>query len=143
METETLMTWADVLADPSLGDLPYKIELNSDGTIKMSPAGRPHALMQSKMTLELGQLPGGQVMGECGVQTNDGVRVPDVMWASDAWLAANHPDPTPVAPEICVEIVSPGNRQSEIRHKIDLYFAAGAKEVWIVSLDGNRTVHKA
>ena len=140
---EALMTWDDVLADPSLKDLPYKIELNREGQIVMSPAGRPHALMQMKIASELMARPGGVVLGECGIQTSDGVRVPDVMWASDGWLAADHPDPAPVAPEICVEVVSPGNSAREIEHKVGLYLQAGAREVWVVTVDGERTVHLA
>ena len=31
------MQWQDVLADKSLQDLPYKIELNEKGNIEMSP----------------------------------------------------------------------------------------------------------
>jgi Uma2 family endonuclease len=36
------------------------------------------------------------------------------------------------APEICVEVTSPSNSRKEMREKIDAYFAAGAKEVWLV-----------
>jgi hypothetical protein len=32
------MEWIEVLADPVLRDLPYKIELNEYGKIVMSPA---------------------------------------------------------------------------------------------------------
>ena len=36
------MTWEEVLADRSLQDLPYKIELNKWGNIEMSPAKNRH-----------------------------------------------------------------------------------------------------
>jgi hypothetical protein len=36
------MQWADVLADRSLRDLPYKIELDRNGNIIMSPASNRH-----------------------------------------------------------------------------------------------------
>ena len=44
--------------------------------------------------------------------------------------------PLKVAPEICIEILSPSNSNTEIVDKIDLYLAKGAKEVWIVDESG-------
>ena len=41
-----------------------------------------------------------------------------------------------VAPEICVEILSPSNTAGEMTAKRRLYFEAGALEVWICSVDG-------
>lgn len=41
-----------------------------------------------------------------------------------------------IAPEICVEILSPTNRHGEIEEKKRLYFEGGAAEVWIVGLQG-------
>ncbi len=41
-----------------------------------------------------------------------------------------------VAPEICVEIISPSNSKQEILAKIALYFGVGAKEVWTCNLAG-------
>ncbi len=32
------MTWQEVIQHPSLQDLPFKIELNAQGVIEMSPA---------------------------------------------------------------------------------------------------------
>ena len=40
------------------------------------------------------------------------------------------------APEICVEVISPSNTASEIEEKKQLYFEAGAKEVWLCDDDG-------
>jgi Uma2 family endonuclease len=36
-----------------------------------------------------------------------------------------------LAPEICVEVLSPSNTSEEISEKIALCFESGAKEVWI------------
>jgi Uma2 family endonuclease len=38
-------------------------------------------------------------------------------------------DPPTLAPEICVEVLSPNNRWENIEEKIDLYLEAGAEEV--------------
>jgi Uma2 family endonuclease len=42
----------------------------------------------------------------------------------------------PAAPEICVEVLSPGNTGAEIQEKAKLYFDAGAREVWLCAPDG-------
>ena len=44
------MQWQDVLADKSLQDLPYKIELNEKRNIEMSPAYLIHSLLQGEIT---------------------------------------------------------------------------------------------
>jgi Uma2 family endonuclease len=41
------------------------------------------------------------------------------------------------APEICVEVLSPGNTEIEMREKMTLYFDAGAEEVWLCDTSGN------
>jgi Uma2 family endonuclease len=132
------MRWAEVVNDPALRDLPYKVELNAYGKIEMSPANNRHARIQGFIAGELArQASGGGVLGECAVLTRLGVRVPDVAWASSASLS-KHRDitPFPEAPELCVEIVSPSNSEEEMREKVGAYLAAGAREVWVVSEDG-------
>lgn len=81
------MQWADVLANPFLEDLPFKIELNRWGRIEMSPASNQHGLVQVDIASELRQKPGGRVLVRCSIQTSDGVRVADVAWISDERLA--------------------------------------------------------
>ncbi len=73
------MQWQDVLADKSLQDLPYKIELNDKGNIEMSPASLLHSLIQGKLALLLGStLTQGSVFTELAIQTSNGIRVADV-----------------------------------------------------------------
>jgi Uma2 family endonuclease len=130
--------WAEVVEDSALRDLPYKIELNAWGKIEMSPASNRHGLLQARLTSELArQLSGGEVVTECSVLTQIGVRVPDVAWASSNFLDLHgEVTPFPRAPELCIEIVSPSNSQDEIEAKIAAYLAAGAQEVWTVSEEG-------
>jgi Uma2 family endonuclease len=45
----------------------------------------------------------------------------------------------PRAPEICVEVMSPGNTEAEIEEKMALYFDAGAREVWLCAQGGAMT----
>ena len=132
------LRWAELCNDPLLRDLPGKIELNAYGVIEMSPASNRHAFRQAAIAQEFGlQLPGGRALVECSVATSDGVRVPDVAWAS-AEFVARHGEvtPFPSAPEICVEVRSPSNTDAEMAFKTQLFLAAGAVEVWIVSDTG-------
>jgi Uma2 family endonuclease len=139
------LRWAEVCNDPALRELPYKIELNAFGTIEMSPANNRHARLQGQIAHELArQLPGGGVLTECPIHTDIGVRVPDVAWASSEFLARfGEATPFPQAPEICVEIRSPSNAPEELAMKTRAFLAAGAREVWVVSEDGEIEIHDA
>lgn len=135
------MQWADVLANPWLQNLPFKIELNRWGRIEMSPASNQHGAMQVDIAAELRRRRGGRVLVECSIQTSDGVRVADVAWISNKRLKAlGWTTPFVQAPELCVEIMSPGNSWAEMHMKAGLYLEAGAVEVWVVAPDGKRTV---
>jgi Uma2 family endonuclease len=137
------MQWSEVLETPYLQNLPFKIELNKFGQILMSPASNRHGSIQVEIgALLLRKLPKGKTFSECSIQTRDGVRVADVAWASAEFLA-RHGDvtPFPQAPELCVEIVSPSNTKAEIDYKVSLYFAQGAQEVWVVSLQKKVTIY--
>ena len=132
------MEWAEVINNPFLRDLPFKIELNKWGQILMSPASNRHGILQSDAVYLLrSKLPGGVVIVECSIQTSDGVKVADVAWASDEFIQRNgDTTPYPEAPEICIEIVSPSNSPGEMEQKIELYLAKGAQEVWVCAEDG-------
>ena len=127
------MTWEEVCADPSLQDLPYKIELNKWGNIEMSPARNRHGAFQFRIAhlLQL-QKPDGFCLTECAVETAENVKVPDLAWVSWARRGAMLDEATFVtAPEICVEVVSPSNHPDEQMHKGQLYLQAGAEEFWL------------
>ncbi len=132
------MQWSEVIADPTLRDLPYKIELNKWGIIEMSPASNWHALTQGDLVVLLRSFfQFGRAFVECSIQTTDGVRVPDVAWCSDEFLAAQgESTPFSQAPELCIEVISPSNSRHEMERKIGLFLEAGAQEVWLVSKEG-------
>ena len=136
------LRWAELCTDPRWHNLAAKIELNGLGVIEMSPATNQHARKQSQISNALEQqLPHGATFVECSVLTSDGVRVPDVAWASPDFEARQGQfTPFPQAPEICVEVRSPSNTDAEMEHKTQLYLQAGAVEVWIVSEAGHRQV---
>lgn len=132
------MTWEEVCADPVLQDLPYKIELNKWGNIEMSPAKSYHAEFQSRIAYLLQvQKPDGVSITECPIQTSENTKAADVAWVSYARRRTTPRDPFyTVAPEICVEILSPSNVLEEQTHKGELYFQVGAQEFWLCDEKG-------
>jgi Uma2 family endonuclease len=137
------MIWQEVIDCPYLQNLPFKIELNRYGQIVMSPASNKHARIQAEVVgAFLKKKSRGRVFTECSIETSDGVKVPDVAWASAAFVK-RHGDTTPFleAPEVCIEIISPSNTAVEISDKVDLYLARGAKEVWVIDEDQKITFH--
>lgn len=132
------MEWSSILTDPILCELPYKIELNEWGNLEMSPASNDHGMLQTEIAFLLKQLStDGRAFVECSIQTSKNVKVADVVWCSSAFLNA-HKGQTPFlsAPELVIEVTSPGNRVAELVEKRILYFEAGSKEVWICEENG-------
>jgi Uma2 family endonuclease len=133
-----LARWEELCRDPSLQDLPYKIELNAWGKIEMSPVGNRHGRLQAVIAAAFSnQLPQGIVLSECSILTKIGIRVADVAWAGPDFMRS-YGEITPYrrAPEICVEIVSPSNTKTEMQEKTRAYLDSGAVEVWLVSEEG-------
>jgi len=84
LQEALVLRWAELCANPVWHDLAGKIELNGRGVIEMSPASNRHGIRQAAIGQALNsQLPSGTVIVECSVLTSDGVRVPDVAWASN------------------------------------------------------------
>jgi Uma2 family endonuclease len=131
--------WQEVVRDPSLRDLPYKVETNQRGQLILSPHTTRHARQQkSVITLLDDQLSGGESYPEYPLATDQGVKQPDVVWISrerQQEMDATG-DPPTLAPEICVEVMSESNTDAEMAEKRRLYRSIGAEEVWIVSEDG-------
>lgn len=131
-------TWDDILADRSLRDLPYKIETNRYHQIIMSPASYWHSDYQLEIAALLRQLlPGGRASVACAIQTAEGVRVANAAWISKARREPHRRAVAlPIAPEICVEILSPSNCRQEMLQKMTLYYTKGAEEVWLCDAEG-------
>jgi Uma2 family endonuclease len=133
-----IMDWNLICNDPTLQDIPYKIETNAKGQIVMSPASNEHGIYQAMIiNMLFNSVKPGIVISECSVLTNQGVKVADVAWASREFFKKYGMEtPCNVAPDLCVEIISPSNTVNEMLDKTDLYLAKGAKEVWIVNAKG-------
>ncbi len=132
--------WRETLENPFLKNLPFKVELNKYGKILMSPASNKHGILQYKTAEKIeDNLPNGVIIIECSILTRDGVKVADVAWASNEFMAEfGEVTPFPKSPEICVEIVSPSNSKTEMEEKTGSYLEKGALEVWIIS--ENKTI---
>ena len=138
------MQWKDVVADPNLQGLPFKIETNEWGQIVMTPARLQHGNYQSKIDglLQIKMSEPGETITECPIQTRMGTKVADVAWFSfERWEQVKGGFDSPIAPEICVEVLSPSNSSGEIDQKMQLYFERGADEVWICDADGVMTFY--
>lgn len=137
------MNWDQICADPTLQNLPYKIETNEWGQIVMSPAKFWHSSRQGRISRILGSLTGlGDISTETAIQTSKGVKVADVAWASDDFYRLHADDAAlTAAPELCVEVLSDSNSQQEMSGKTALYFAHGAQEVWLCDDSGTMTFY--
>jgi Uma2 family endonuclease len=132
--------WQEIVTDPNLRDLPYKVETNHRGQIVLSPHKNRHARQQKLALKHLDNLlQSGEAFPEWAIATSGGTKQADVVWASDDRLAEMEEtgDPTTLAPEICVEVMSESNDWDEMKEKIALYRATGAEEVWVVDEEGN------
>lgn len=132
------MNWQEVCENKALQDLPFKIEINERGQVVMSPASNKHGRFQMLIGLMLGaHVKSGEIISECSIETKKGIRVADVVWASDDFIQKNgYETPYRAAPELCIEIVSPSNSKDEIKEKVNLYLTRAAKEVWVCDEEG-------
>jgi Uma2 family endonuclease len=137
--------WEEILSDPRLADLPGRIETNAFGNILMSPPpDSPHCQRSFRIGRLLEQILGGIGFGECPISTIDGVKACDAAWFSaERYAQVRGQRAFELAPEICVEVVSPSNSAAELQHKRDLYFDAGALECWTCDQHGNMTYYDA
>lgn len=132
------LTWEQICEDPLLKDLPYKIEQDRHGHIVMSPAKSDHGEYQAAIAALLKTaLPEWSILVESGIETTEGVKVPDVAaMTKERRLPSRGSFALPVAPEICVEIESGSNTEPEYLEKRQLYAAKGCLEFWRCSEEG-------
>jgi len=133
--------WSELENDPVFASLDCRIETNRYGQIiMMPPPGFEHSNLQGLIFELLRDLMGsteGRVRPECPVSTSGGVKGIDLVWISHSRVAKGlRQNVLTIAPEICIEVLSPGNTRSEIEEKKRLYFESGADEVWIASSEG-------
>jgi Uma2 family endonuclease len=103
----------------------------------MSPTYQYHGAFQAEIAGQLRAQLEGRVVTESAVATTDGKKIDDVAWFSDErWEQVKNDLDASIAPEIAVEVHSPGNTAEELNRERALYFEAGAEEVWFCDEDG-------
>ena len=135
-----LAHWNQVCADTILARLEYRIETDQYGHILMTPPPSfEHSDRRGRiLALLVRHLEGrGRARPEVPISTSSGVKAVDAAWISEERLTTAYQGSVlTIAPEICIEILSPSNTQEEIQERKRLYFEAGAEEVWICDLQG-------
>jgi Uma2 family endonuclease len=130
---ELALRYRALCDDRCFVNVPGKIELDIWGRVLMSPPPAVyHGRVQGNVTHKLKAVLGGHVITQASIATPAGLFLPDVAWASPGFMSAHPESPLMLAPEICVEVVSPSNSVKELNEKRDAYLTAGAEEVWIV-----------
>lgn len=123
-------------------------ELVDGKLVKTMPAGFIHGFIAQELSyfildfVKKNRL-GVVVAAETGfVLTGTTFRGADSAFISNAKLAEfGYPEGFfPSAPDIAVEVASPGNSSEELMEKVDLYLAAGSRLVWIV-YPKRKTIH--
>lgn len=140
-----LMTVADLDAFPDDDGKRYEL-IEGELFVSCAP-GLPHQLVLTNLITELAiylkQNPIGPIVpGPGAVFSNYDAVIPDLVFVSnDRWDGIVGNDRFVAAPDLVIEIVSPGseNRARDLKSKRRLYGKYGVQEYWIV--DGeNRSV---
>lgn len=141
-----LMTAQDLLQMPRDG---FRYELVKGELKKMSPAGQKHGRIAARFTWRLAQHVethrlGAVYSAETGFLLSsdpDTVRAPDA-----AFVARERIEETgdvegywPGAPDLAVEVISPGDTYAEVEEKTVQWIQAGARMVIVIN-PRNRTV---
>lgn len=144
LSVKSQLTLQEFLALPA-GDVTYEL-IEGQAIAKMSPK-----YFHSRLTFALLSLLDqwcqgrGQVCPEWAVtlsrQGQDWVPVPDVLYVSSDRLSTDWRQNAacPVAPELVIEIISPGQSFGELAGKARDYLDAGVLRVWVVD-DQSRSI---
>jgi Uma2 family endonuclease len=140
MSTTALVTAEQLLRMPDAG---CRYELISGELKKIPPAGWEHGAVGGRLHTLLGhhvlEHRLGEVFeGETGfllARDPDTVRAPDIAFVAADRIAAapRQRGFWPGAPDLAVEVVSPGDTQREIDEKVMAWLDAGTRLVWVVN----------
>ena len=152
MNTASQITTADELL--RMPDDGYRYELVEGELRKMTPAGSEHGYVVGELSGRLWQHVRDHDLGSVfGAETGfrlsrdpDTVRAPDVSFIRQERIdAIGIPkEYFPEAPDLAVEVISPGDTAEEVDSKIRLWLAAGVRLVWVIHPGGrSATVYRS
>lgn len=134
------VTAGELFAKPEDG---FRYELVKGELRKTSPAGSEHGAIIVNITVLLGQHVKSNQLGVCfGAETGfkiasdpDTVRAPDVAFVSRGRVPEGGIPKKfwPGAPDLAVEVLSPGDTLEEVEEKVEDWLSAGTRAVWVVS----------
>ncbi len=113
-------------------------ELLNGELIEMAPAGQTHGALAAEILRVVANFVREHNLGivyaaETGfVLANKDVLAPDVSFTVRARLKPEKEGFSTVAPDLAVEVFSPNNTRPEMQEKVNAYFAAETRLVWIV-----------
>ena len=152
MSTTTLITAAELLAMPT--GMGKRYELRAGELREMSPSGWRNGKVTVRLTTRLDSYVETHDLGVVfGAETGfrlasdpDTVRASDISFISKQNIPSREPSDGfwPGAPDLAVEVLSPGDRTGEVNEKIDAWLNAGCAAVWVV--DPKRktvTIHRS
>jgi Uma2 family endonuclease len=140
MSTTTRVTAEQLLRMPDDG---YRYELVAGELRKMTPASWRHGAIAGHLHVLLGAHVSernlGRVLGaDPGfllARDPDTVRAPDIAFLGTERLQGEKPEEAfwPGAPDLAVEVLSPGDTTGEVDEKVGAWLDAGASMVWVVN----------
>jgi Uma2 family endonuclease len=132
---ELVLLWD---ARPLEENSPQRYELNQFGEWILSPTPTTrHQRVERAVARLLEAQLGPEAVTEVAVYTDRGIRVPDVAWmAPERWAERKDQTPLESVPDVCVEVLSPGNTREEILMKVNAYLRGGAREAIVIGLKG-------
>ena len=115
------------------------------------PPGTDHGRVAAMLTLLVGSFVRARGLGSVYAQ-DTGFRIaanPDTVRGADLAFVATERTPASgsgyaaLAPDLVVEIVSPGDRKAEVAAKVDEWLEAGSRLVWVIDMSRRAaTVHR-
>jgi Uma2 family endonuclease len=121
----------------------FRYELVKGELRRMSPSGWAHGVVVVNVTLLLGQYVKVNKLGACGgaetgfklASDPDTVRAPDLSFVSRERLPEGDAGIRffAGAPDLAVEVLSPGDTRREVDEKVADWLESGARAVWVIN----------
>jgi len=121
----------------------FRYELVKGELRQMSPSGSEHGAIIVNITGLLWQHVKSKKLGVCfGAETGfkiesdpDTVRAPDVAFISRERIPESGMTKKfwPGAPDLAVEVLSPGDTRAEVEEKVENWLQTGARAVWVIN----------